>query len=130
MKKRNPEATCGTCPYCHEYPANEEGPEVHECRRHAPVVVGEIFRYVAQDDDEETGKHDAMYLASTSYVLPEIDPSGWCGEHPDFFLEEPEEEPVLPKPFPFEVSEATKQKIARLNEEHDAFQRGLRLGFP
>ena len=106
--KRNPEATCGSekfpCPY---YSGNRDS-RIADCRKHA--------RYIEVQGD----------MTTDTYAFPSVRAEHWCGEHPDFFLEEPEEKPVMP----FEIDDATKAHIEHLNREHDSFQRRLRRGFP
>ena len=60
MKQRNPEATCGTCPYWE--PPQGATRYLGHCLRVAPGK----------------GRWDEHEMYET----------GWCGEHPDFFLEE------------------------------------------
>lgn len=64
MKKRNPEACCETCPYWDsEDLLNGNG----VCSRRAPLP-GKKF--------------------GESALWPFTTENDWCGEHPDFFLEE------------------------------------------
>lgn len=67
-KDRDPEATCNTCPYW-KYWADVPS----QCRRHSPIVAG------------TSGHGFAMYPVTSSDM--------WCGEHPEFFLEEDRETP-------------------------------------
>lgn len=61
MKKRNPKAVCSTCPY---FWRSENG-QWQDCRRHCPTN---------QD------------LPELDY--PQVSGTSWCGEHPNFWMEE------------------------------------------
>jgi len=60
MKTRNPEATCGNCPYWARNPYNEK---IGECR------IDPRGRCTGGD-------------------YPDVYTHGWCGEHPDFWTEQ------------------------------------------
>lgn len=67
MKQRNPEATCETCPYFRrgralDDPITEYGG--HCCFERLPYTSMGFINY------------------------PTTGSLGWCGQHPDFFLEE------------------------------------------
>ena len=71
--KRNPEATCATCPFWHPHRTKgEEG----NCRRFPPTAFY----------DAESGMW-AQY--------PYIESDQVCGEHPDFFLPPEEQKGAL-----------------------------------
>jgi hypothetical protein len=64
-KTRNPNATCGTCPYW----GLIDG-DVGECRQGTPGVY--VF-----PEDNENGEDYVIWICTPS--------NKWCGEHPDFW---------------------------------------------
>ena len=66
--KRNPDATCETCPY---FRLNVTDPYDGECRRNRVEL-----------DPGDNGDEQCCG------VFPCVEFSFWCGEHPDFELKE------------------------------------------
>jgi hypothetical protein len=78
MKTRNKEANCGNCPYWDpiEFDEREHVFPTGECRRFPPecLLVDEAA--------------DCCELNPLSWTGPRQWDSFFCGEHPDFFVEE------------------------------------------
>lgn len=93
MKKRNPEARCGTCPFCAK---NAVQPV---CGRFPPTVlfVGRVDMVVSE--------------------YPQVNLASICGEHPAFWLEEPKAPPVHVEaslPMPQSTDESSEQAFPKL----------------
>ena len=67
--KRNPKATCGTCPFWKA--SNEESP-FGSCRAKLPVFHSSVAR-------------DPVFADEGTWPSTEAD--DWCGQHPDFDLD-------------------------------------------
>lgn len=85
MKKRNPEANCGNCPYCFKLSKDERN---GLCQRFPPMPVVVIERANLKYEYERVG------------VQPDTEALGICGEHPAYFLPEPKEPVKIPEPLP------------------------------
>jgi hypothetical protein len=97
-KTRNPNATCGTCPYW----GLIDG-DVGECRQGTPGVY--VF-----PEDNENGEDYVIWICTPS--------NKWCGKHPDFW----ETEPATPDPD--DDNPFTDGDIAELNANIDGLRHG------
>lgn len=78
--KKNTSATCATCPWAYD------GGETNQpqCRKNPPVVMN-----VTMDDGE------GNLVSVPTSLFPAIEPTSWCGSHPDCFTEEFQEETFM-----------------------------------
>lgn len=83
MKKRNPKALCGNCPYWDYLDADPEPRGT--CLRRSPSVVLAVTE--KDQENQDCGMDDIFLTDPRDCAWPQTTEDRVCGEHPNFFVE-------------------------------------------